>query len=494
MDPDVFATTLEQVFDGLPNTSLTDEQREQLRERLAAGSAGAFFGLTASGLPAQPSGVSAVKAGRRSVARNPEAPSVGKPGQPRVLLASSPGSWIEDHPVTDRYALAEAMCEHLRRMDRHGPPRGRQLVASAFYDYPEDRTLIGDPSADARKLDAAVGLQALTASGGSCLPTDVDYEIKTWATAERPLKEGLPGFDAGRGGLIYVEPPSIGTLAAAVGIWTEATDAEPLAATKPVYSVSCGATVQVYCAAVTVRVGFGNMQSRFQPELVAANTDLSQAEWARKAELNLLELIQEKCLKDVTSAKVVGATRDLITAINAAAANFRATNRLPREVALTAIFPSWCMDLIKIDLARESAHQQGNDFNSLAITDEQVTDLLKAHGINPIFTLDYLPVNGSVYPAQTFTVQSASSAMVNFPTKMVWNLFPEGAIQFLDGGRLDLGIVRDSTLDATNDFEVFYESFEAIADRGFSKSCTQYVTELCANGQSGATATVSGCA
>ena len=154
------------------------------------------------------------------------------------------------------------------------------------------------------------------------------------------------------------------------------------------------------------------------------------------------------------------------------------------------------MDLIKIDLARESAHQQGNDFNSLAITDEQVTDLLKAHGINPIFTLDYLPekTGGTGYPAQTFAVQGANAAMVNFPTKMVWNLFPEGAIQFLDGGRLDLGVVRDSTLDATNDMEVFYESFEAIADRGFSKSCMQYVTELCANGQSGATATVSGCA
>jgi len=27
-----------------------------------------------------------------------------------------------------------------------------------------------------------------------------------------------------------------------------------------------------------------------------------------------------------------------------------------------------------------------------------------------------------------------------------------GTFQFLDGGRLDLGVVRDSTLDATNDY------------------------------------------
>jgi hypothetical protein len=491
MDVDTFADSMEQVFAGIPKTTLTDEQREQLRERLAAGAAGAFFGLTASGSPAQPSGVAAVAAGRRSIARNPEA-AVATRGGNRVLLASSPGTWIEDRPVTDRYELAEHLCQVLRSQDRHGPAKGRVLCASAFYDYPEARILTGDPSADARKLDAAVGLQALTASGGICLPTNVDYEIKTWATAERPLKEGLPGFDASRGGLLYVEPPSVGTLAAAVGVWTEATDAEPLAATKPVYSVSCGATVQVFTSAISVRVGFGNMQSRFQPELVAANTDLAAAEHARKAEVNLLEGLRAKALADVTQAKVLGATRDIITSINSVAANFRATNRLPRDVALTAVFPSWLLDLLKIDIARETAHSENSDWNSLAVTDEMVTDTLKAHGINPIFTLDYLPVSGGI-PAQTFSVQSASSAMTSFPSKTVWFMFPEGAIQFLDGGRLDLGIVRDSTLDATNDMEVFWESFEAIADRGFSKSVIEVVSELCGNGTSAATASVSGC-
>ena len=83
--------------------------------------------------------------------------------------------------------------------------------------------------------------------------------------------------------------------------------------------------MQVFTSAVTVRVGYGNMQSRFQPELVAANTDLAAAEWARKAEVNLLEGIRAKALADVTQAKVLGATRDIITSINTVAANFRAT-------------------------------------------------------------------------------------------------------------------------------------------------------------------------
>lgn len=31
-------------------------------------------------------------------------------------------------------------------------------------------------------------------------------------------------------------------------------------------------------------------------------------------------------------------------------------------------------------------------------------------------------------------------------------------MQYLDGGRLDLGVVRDLTLDATNDYETFSRS------------------------------------
>ena len=47
-----------------------------------------------------------------------------------------------------------------------------------------------------------------------------------------------------------------------------------------------------------------------------------------------------------------------------------------------------------------------------------------------------------------------------------WLLYVEGSFQFFDGGRLDLGVVRDSLLDATNDYETFVEPFETVAFRG----------------------------
>ena len=37
---------------------------------------------------------------------------------------------------------------------------------------------------------------------------------------------------------------------------------------------------------------------------------------------------------------------------------------------------------------------------------------------------------------------------------------------FLDGGELNLGMVRDSTLNKTNDFQMFSETFEKAIFRG----------------------------
>jgi hypothetical protein len=53
--------------------------------------------------------------------------------------------------------------------------------------------------------------------------------------------------------------------------------------------------------------------------------------------------------------------------------------------------------------------------------------------------------------------------MVEFPDTFVWYIFAEGSFLFLDGGTLDLGVIRDSTLVGTNDYKMFVETFENVA-------------------------------
>jgi hypothetical protein len=467
-----------------------DEAEEPAVEEAPA--EGAEVAVAASGAVARMAAAQGTPAG------SPERREENPPNRAVLTASANYGELgAAGEVIPDSDTLARIMSRQLQRMDRHGRGSGGvpSIVASATWQYPEDRRLEGlNADLNGAIIERAVGRQALTATSGICAPVNIDYTVDTWATADRPLRDFLPAFEATRGGLRFVKPKDIAALEGATGIWTEATDAEPGSATKPVLAVTCGTPEEVLVEAISTRLGFGNMQARFAPEQVAMNTDLAIAAAARKAEVNLLELIQAKCLKDVTSAKVLGATRDLVTAIHQAVAAFRYTHRIARDVVFSAIFPEYILDLLKVDLARETAHQQGSDFNSLEIKDEQVIALIKNAGVNPVFVIDGLPEESGKYPLQGFASQTGTGAIHAFPEKMVWNLFPEGSIQFLDGGRLDLGVVRDSTLDATNDYETFVETFEGIADRGFENSAIQYVTTLCANGRSGATETVSTCA
>jgi hypothetical protein len=446
--------------------------------------------LAASASPAPTNAVSAIAARQGHPRRSPEAAPTAPTRNRPVLTASA---WLNrgSEPITDRMELAVAMDEAIWRMPRSGPPRGDVRLASVRLEYPEDRQLTDSAEHNAAIMDAVCAPAVLTASGGICMPTNVDYTLSTWATPDRPLRDGLPGFDASRGGLRYVQPFDIGALAGATGIWTEATDASPGASTKPIISVTCGTAQEVFVEAVTSRLGFGNMQARFAPEQIASAVDLTAAAAARIAENNLLNLIAAQCVQGVTTATVLGAARDVLTTLHQAVAAYRYAHRIPDTQAITMIVPDWLKGLIRVDLAREIGHAQNADWNSLMISDQQIDDLFTTAGVNPIWHLDGQPSSVSGGVAQTFAIQATDVPIETFPTKLVFYLFAEGQIQFLDGGRLDLGVVRDSTLDATNDFEMFQETFETVAFRGFASGAIQYVSTLCATGASTGTVAAS---
>ena len=353
--------------------------------------------------------------------------------------------------------------------------------------YPAERRLsLNDPSGNRAKIDAVCAPEALVASGGVCLPVNVDYAVPTWATADRPFRDGLPSFQADRGGLRFVTPPDIGVpdlqdtasgLGAATGVWTEATDASPAAATKPVVHVDCGAEQLVYVNAIATRVGFGNMQGRFAPEQISANTDLAISVAAREAELELLTLAYDAS-KQVKPVEYLGAMRDLLASVDLLTAQYRYSHRVPRTARFTAVFPDWAKDLIRADILREVAHDNAGEQNVLAISDAEVDDWFAARNVKVIWTLDGLKAGtygtgGSAITDQFFALLASNAPEPQWPGQssdaafmLAWLLYPEGTLQFLDGGRLDLGVVRDSTLDATNDYEVFVETFESVAMRG----------------------------
>ncbi len=381
----------------------------------------------------------------------------------------------------DKWELARAMSDTLRSLDRTSA-NGRVVVASADWRdiYPEERRLGENATVNAQRIEAIV------ASGGTSLPANVDYGLDVWATPDRPIKGALAQFLADRGALSFRNPSTIAALSGASAVWTEATDANPAGQTKPVLTVTVPAQETVYVNAIPTRLQFGNMMGQFDPETVAANTELALAAAARTAETELQTLIAGAATADITSAQALGASRDFFTTIEKMAANFRYTHRLGANVVLNIMLPEYVKSMIRADRLNELAHDSAGT-DPFMISDQWIEDALSLRGIEPIWTLDALPVNGAVYPTQQFSGFAASSAIPTYPTSIVWHVFIKGSVQFLDGGALNLGVVRDATLDATNDYETFVETFEGIANRGFAGGLLQIVSTLTVNGQSSAT-------
>ncbi len=455
--------------------------------------------LAASAAPRGSTGgmASRMAATSRRASASPSAGGRSSASNVTLTAAASGGNTASGSLLESSDQLAELTVDVLRQLEpgRSSEPR-RARIAQARWDYPEERQLGLDSTlSNTAKLDKVCGIGAgrydqsgaLVATGGICLPVNVDYAVQTWSTADRPLRDGLPAFQASRGGIRFVTPPDIGVPSLAgtasgaglsVGIWTEATDASPAGATKPVWTVACGAEQLVYVNAVSTRVQFGNMEARFAPEQVASNTQQAIAVSARQAELELLTLMYSASfVKEVSiGTQYLGAVRDVLSAVDLLKRQYLDGHRIPKTAAFTAVFPAWAMDMFKADLLRETAHDNAGPRDVLAVTDDQVDDLFRARGVNVIWTLEGLKAgtygNVTIGTTQQFPIfttgntpqwpgQTSSGAF-----ELAWLLYVEGTYQFLDGGRLDLGVVRDSLLDSTNDYETFVEVFEAVAGRG----------------------------
>jgi hypothetical protein len=85
----------------------------------------------------------------------------------------------------------------------------------------------------------------------------------------------------------------------------------------------------------------------------------------------------------------------------------------------------------------------------------EIDGYMAARGVVVSYSLDQ-----NVYGAQ------GVAALLEFADSFTWYLFAEGTFLFLDGGTLDLGIIRDSSLVGTNDYKMFIETFEGVAKVG----------------------------
>jgi hypothetical protein len=351
-------------------------------------------------------------------------------------------------PLTSTYAIDEATVKMIAAMrGTHGGDGEQRAIVTMRADFSDDRQLsFSDVLSNMEKIEKVTALQPILASGGYCAPLPVNYDIYGVGTNMRPVRDSLPTFGATRGGIRYIQPPKLGSYTSAIALWTAANDASPSSpATKPFLQITCASEETATTSAVTLSLVFGNLMSRAYPELVQRHNQLALVQHARFAEQTLLNSIAANSTA-VTTSYVSGYGRDLLRAIAEASAAYRNRNRVPRGIPLRAIMPEWALDAMREDIAA-STH-----FEDLAAADTVINSWLSARNINITWHMD-----------DTFSSQSASAPLNAFPAAIKWWLFAEGTFLFLDGGTLDLGVVRDSSLINTNDYRTFVETFEGVA-------------------------------
>ncbi len=403
------------------------------------------------------------------------------------------GSTIDS--IQDVAVAMEKRIHSLRRVN--GGDGEQHIVASFSTLYPEERTLSTDAESNKAKIDAVVGQQALTASGGHAAPFEVKYDIfGLGSTTDRPVRDLLPKFQADRGGVRFVTPPTIISLtnananaasvydyANAVGLWNETTATPSVASftndigdstttVKGSLTVSAAAENVAQTDAVTLQLQFGNLMSRAYPELIARHNELGLVQHAREAELNLINKIgtASKAVNahaaTTEAASLIGVARDFLIQVRKASVAYRSRHRMSPQTRLKAIIPAWIYDAMASDLA---LNMPGD--GNLGVGENEIKGYLAGSNVDLVASLDL----------NSFGAQPGASAkLLEFPDSFSWYLFAEGTFLFLDGGTLDLGIIRDSSLVNTNDYKMFIETFEGIAFVGVES--LKITTNISVNG------------
>lgn len=500
------------------------EGAEQPQPQAVAASAGQRTGSTAASrrrttaLP-RPGQVTSGSTSTRGRTANPAgAPAGFTAPRASVALVAAAGNTragLEDgQQITSADQLGEAINQKRHALRNVSGGNGENVpVASLRTTFPEDRILGDDLGTNTRRIEAATSPEVLVASaaaalangnqvaaGGLCAPLNIDYDVPVLGSVARPVRDSLTNYGVqgqGGGGIKWRQSLSFGDFAGATGVWTIAMDAaqsdpgvaDP--APKPCLEVECPEDAEAYVEAITLCLQFSNMTARFDPAATAANVQAAQVAHARLSENRLMTQIAALSTT-LTAPAVVSAIRDDLLAIDRLLSAYRNFYRLEDNVPLHAVRPLWWRDAIRSDLMLGMGVGSGQDLReAMAVANATINAWYAARNVNITWHLDGRAATvagaGEVTMANQFYGAFADNGAVpDWPGTVETLLWREGDMLHLDGGTLDIGVVRDSTLNQVNRYKQFSESFEGVAHRGVE--CIRLVSELAPTGMTAGTA------
>ena len=386
-----------------------------------------------------------------------------------ILHASNAVPGLSEGTALDRMELATAITKKRHGMNNASAGTYERVVLATAQSNLPNKVAGGAEENfsvfDTVRTNWALQSQertSLVASGGNCAPLPPSYEFFRLAEQINPVEQALPTVEAPRGGIRFITPPDWTDALAGVRVTTEAEDAagygdaSGLTAPKPCVHVDCPPIEECRVDAVSQCVEFGNLNYRVFPEQVAAFLEDLAVAFTSTKEIFYLDAIDATSTA-VTAAPAYGATRGVTQTILAAAANYRRRQHMGINSVLTLMLPSWVVEFIKVDMVND--HALGLNFINAG--ESEVTAWLASNNLDVVWYYDSATGAG-----QAFNGAQGAGAINDFPTSVVGYMFAPGTYVRLDGGTLDVGIVRDSILNGTNDLQIFSEQWVQVCQVG----------------------------
>jgi hypothetical protein len=241
---------------------------------------------------------------------------------------------------------------------------------------------------------------------------------------------------------------------------------------KPCIEFQCANNEDHLLEAISQCFCFNNFTERFHPELVARNNELMLVQYARMREKQLLAQIDAQITTAnnnlFTYSKKYGAMRDVLAALDIAAMAYREEHRYDTDFPLRVILPEGVQTLVR------TSALNANDGDP-SVSEAELESFLRDRNLNVTWTLDDEILYNTYKGAATPAFGIASGVDITFRARM----FAEGAFARMDGGTLDLGVIRDSGLVGQNKYCTFTESFESLVQLGCDVLGVDITTDGC---------------
>jgi hypothetical protein len=310
--------------------------------------------------------------------------------------------------------------------------------------------------------ERAAALDGLVASGAFCTPQTPLFDFFQLGEPQSPVESSLNAVQATRGGIRYIQAidwfqNGSGVAFDGIGMFDHDHDYTLEANQKECGRVTCPTVTEAYVKALAQCLEFGNLQYKTFPEQVDAFLKDVAIAFAQTKEVFYLDYIDSHSTA-VTAEDYYGASRTILEHWTRATTAYRKRHHMPKGATIDMWAPDWVVEMLKTDMAMDG--DEGLSY--FDVTDAQVESALRSRGINITWYAD----SASGATAQRFATAQSTGALRAWPTTVVAYYSSPGTFIRLDGGTLDVGLVRDSVLNKTNDFQMFMEEWLGVVMLG----------------------------